>query len=89
MSRGGDTNMHRKMKTDLKNIEFDSNYPLVSDLRKRAVRRIPEFAFDYLDAPIARINSKDVPLAYAPTLVEASLPSVKRTIEAVKSVLYV
>jgi pyruvate dehydrogenase E1 component beta subunit len=50
---------------------------------------IQKNAFDYLDAPIARINSKDVPLAYAPTLVEASLPSVKRTIEAVKSVLYV
>ncbi len=41
--------MHRKMKTDLKNIEFDSNYPSVSDLRKRAAGRIPGFAFDYLD----------------------------------------
>ena len=46
-------------------------------------------AFDYLDAPIARVNSMDVPLAYAPVLIEASLPNVKRTIEAVKSVLYV
>lgn len=46
-------------------------------------------AFDYLDAPIARVNSMDVPLAYAPTLIEASLPNVKRTIEAVKSVMYV
>lgn len=45
-------------------------------------------AFDYLDAPIARVNSMDVPLAYAPTLIEASLPSVKRTIDAVKSVMY-
>jgi len=65
MSRGGDTNMHRKMKTDLKNIEFDSNYPLVSDLRKRAVRRIPEFAFDYLDGGCneeanLRCNSSDL-----------------------------
>ena len=46
-------------------------------------------AFDYLDAPIGRVNSMDVPLAYAPTLIEASLPNVKRTIEAVKSVMYV
>jgi len=46
-------------------------------------------AFDYLDAPVARVNSMDVPLAYAPTLIEASLPNVKRTIEAVKSVMYV
>ena len=46
-------------------------------------------AFDYLDAPIARVNAMDVPLAYAPTLIEASLPNVKRIIEAAKSVLYV
>jgi pyruvate dehydrogenase E1 component beta subunit len=50
---------------------------------------IQKHAFDYLDAPVTRVNSKDVPLAYAPTLVEASLPSVKRTVEAIKSVLYV
>lgn len=46
-------------------------------------------AFDYLDSPIARVNCMDVPLAYAPTLIEASLPSVKRTLDAVKSVMYV
>jgi len=49
---------------------------------------IQKNAFDYLDAPITRVNSMDVPLAYAPTLIEASLPSVKRTIDAVKSVMY-
>ncbi len=49
---------------------------------------IQKHAFDYLDAPVTRINSEDVPLAYAPTLVEASLPSVKKTVEAVKAVLY-
>jgi pyruvate dehydrogenase E1 component beta subunit len=45
-------------------------------------------AFDYLDAPIARVNSMDVPLAYAPTLIEASLPNVKRILDAAKSVMY-
>ena len=45
-------------------------------------------AFDYLDAPVTRVNSMDVPLAYAPTLIEASLPSVKRIIDAVKYVMY-
>ena len=49
---------------------------------------IQKNAFDYLDAPVTRVNSMDVPLAYAPTLIEASLPSVKRTIEAAKSVMY-
>ena len=45
-------------------------------------------AFDYLDAPVVRVNSKDVPLSYAPTLIEAALPNVKRTIDAVKQVTY-
>ncbi len=49
---------------------------------------VQRHAFDYLDAPIIRVNSMDVPVAYAPTLLEATLPNAKRTIEAVKSVLY-
>lgn len=45
-------------------------------------------AFDYLDAPVIRVNNMDIPLHYAPTLIEATLPNVNRTIDAVKSVLY-
>lgn len=49
---------------------------------------IQHHAFDYLDAPVFRVNSKDVPLPYAPTLIEEILPNVKRTVDAVNSVLY-
>ncbi|MDN5201367.1 pyruvate dehydrogenase complex E1 component subunit beta [Fulvivirgaceae bacterium BMA10] len=45
-------------------------------------------AFDYLDAPVKRVNSLDVPLPYAPTLIEAILPNVKKTLDAVNSVMY-
>jgi pyruvate dehydrogenase E1 component beta subunit len=45
-------------------------------------------AFDYLDAPIVRVTSRDVPLPYASTLVEAYLPNVQRIVEAVKQVTY-
>ena len=45
-------------------------------------------AFDYLDAPIHRINSRDLPVPYAPTLLEEVIPNVARTIEAVKAVTY-
>ncbi|MFN3849224.1 MAG: pyruvate dehydrogenase complex E1 component subunit beta [Spirosomataceae bacterium] len=45
-------------------------------------------AFDYLDSPVIRVNSMDIPLHYAPTLIEATLPNVKRTIDAVKKVMY-
>ncbi len=46
------------------------------------------FAFDYLDAPIVRVNSMDIPLSYSPNYIEATLPNVKRTIEAIKKVTY-
>jgi pyruvate dehydrogenase E1 component beta subunit len=45
-------------------------------------------AFDYLDAPVHRVNSRDLPLPYAPTLIDEILPSVKRTIDAVNAVTY-
>jgi pyruvate dehydrogenase E1 component beta subunit len=45
-------------------------------------------AFDYLDAPVHRVTSRDLPLPYAPTLIEEILPSVKRTLEAVNAVMY-
>ena len=45
-------------------------------------------AFDYLDAPIIRITAADVPLPYAPTLIDASLPNVPRVVKAVKAVMY-
>lgn len=47
-----------------------------------------KYAFDYLDAPITRVTSRDVPLPYASTLVEVYLPNVERIIEAVKTVTY-
>jgi len=49
---------------------------------------LQRWAFDYLDAPVIRVNSKDLPLPYAPTLIEEILPSIERTIQAVKSVTY-
>ena len=49
---------------------------------------IQKEGFDYLDAPIRRITSADAPMHYAPNLVEAYLPSVGRTVNLVKEVMY-
>lgn len=46
-------------------------------------------AFDYLDAPPARVHQEDCPLPYAANLEAMSLPSVDDVIEAVKTVCYV
>jgi len=49
---------------------------------------VQKYAFDYLDAPVYRVANKDLPLPYAPTLIEEILPNVKRTVDAVKAVMY-
>ncbi|MGB4863029.1 MAG: alpha-ketoacid dehydrogenase subunit beta [Tepidiformaceae bacterium] len=45
--------------------------------------QIMERAFDYLDAPVARVSSKDVPLPYNRNLEFAALPSEEDVVEAV------
>jgi pyruvate dehydrogenase E1 component beta subunit len=50
--------------------------------------RLMEQAFDYLDAPVARVTGKDVPMPYAANLEKLALPSVAEVIEAAKSVSY-
>jgi len=50
---------------------------------------IQRLAFDYLDAPIIRINGTDTPVAYAPTLVEAYLPKMIEVVKAAKQIMYV
>lgn len=50
--------------------------------------KVQKDAFDYLDAPILRVTSADVPLPYAPTLIEAALPNANKVIAAVKQVMY-
>ncbi len=50
---------------------------------------VQKFAFDYLDAPVMRVNSADVSLGYAPTFVEEYLPNPTKIIRAVKEIMYV
>ncbi len=52
------------------------------------IARVIDQAFDYLDAPPARVHQKDVPLPYAANLEALSLPSVEDIVKAVKAVTY-
>jgi pyruvate dehydrogenase E1 component beta subunit len=52
------------------------------------IARVIEHAFDYLDAPPARVCQEDVPLPYAANLEAASLPSVEKIVKAAKAVCY-
>lgn len=50
--------------------------------------RLMEHAFDYLDAPVARVSGKDVPMPYAANLEKLALPSVDDVVQAAKAVCY-
>lgn len=50
--------------------------------------RIMENAFDWLDAPVARVSGKDVPMPYAANLEKLALPSVDEVVQAARAVAY-
>lgn len=49
---------------------------------------VMEQAFDYLDAPVKRVVGADVPMPYAESLVNLTIPQVEWVIDAVKQVCY-
>ena len=69
-------------------VVVEESWPLAS-LSSEIAFNIQKDAFDYLDAPVRRICTADVPLAYAPNLVEEFMPQVSQIVEQVKSVLYI
>lgn len=68
-------------------IIVEEAWPLAS-ISSEISHKVQSEAFDYLDAPVTRITSADVPVSYAAPLVQATLPSVERIIKAAKDVLY-
>jgi len=69
-------------------VVLEEAWPL-ANISTDITYNVQKYAFDYLDAPVKRINTLDTPMAYAPTLVEAFLPQVDDVVKAVKSVLYI
>ena len=53
------------------------------------MEKIYKPVFDYLDAPIARVHSDEIPVPYGHFMEEAMMPSVEKVIAAVKEVCYV
>lgn len=68
-------------------VLIEESWPL-GNISTEVAFKVQKEAFDYLDAPIRRVTSMDVPLPYAPTLIDAYLPNPERIIAAVKDVLY-
>ncbi len=68
-------------------VIVEEAWPLAS-ISSEITYHVQKHAFDYLDAPVHRITNMDVPLPYAPTLIQAILPNVEKTVKAVKAVMY-
>lgn len=68
-------------------VIVEEAWPLAS-ISSEIAFNVQKNAFDYLDAPVIRVTSADVPLPYAPTLIDAALPSIKKIVNAVKEVSY-
>jgi pyruvate dehydrogenase E1 component beta subunit len=52
------------------------------------VALLMEHAFDYLDAPVARVAGKNVPMPYAANLEKLALPDVGEVVAAARAALY-
>jgi pyruvate dehydrogenase E1 component beta subunit len=68
-------------------VIVEEAWPL-SSIATEITYHVQKYAFDYLDAPIHKVNNLDVSLPYAPTLIAEILPNVEKTVRAVKAVMY-
>ena len=69
-------------------VIVEEAWPLAS-LSSDIAFNVQRDAFDHMDAPVKRVCTADVPMAYAPNLVEEFMPKVTKIVEEVKSVMYV
>ncbi len=69
-------------------VVIDESWPFAG-ISAEVAYEIQKSAFDYLDAPVIRVNSADVNLGYAAAFVEEFLPSAEKIVRAVKEVSYI
>jgi pyruvate dehydrogenase E1 component beta subunit len=68
-------------------VVIDESWPFAG-ISAEIAYEVQKYAFDYLDAPVTRVNAADTSLPYAPTLVEAYLPNAAKIVKAAKEVMY-
>jgi pyruvate dehydrogenase E1 component beta subunit len=68
-------------------VTVEEGWPICG-IASEIATQVMEQAFDYLDAPPARVTGKDVPMPYAANLEKLALTSVDEIVAAAKAVLY-
>jgi len=76
------------IKKTKKLIIVEESWPLGS-IASEITYQIQKNAFNYLDSPIYKINSLDIPMPYSKKLSNAILPNIKKIINAVKKIYYI
>jgi len=68
-------------------VTVEQGWPVCS-IGSEIAAQVVELAFDWLDAPPAKVTGKDVPMPYAANLEKLALPHVDDVVEAAKAVCY-
>ncbi|MDG2244052.1 MAG: pyruvate dehydrogenase complex E1 component subunit beta [Rhodospirillaceae bacterium] len=68
-------------------VSCEEGFPF-SGIGSEISAQITENAFDWLDAPVARVTGVDVPMPYAANLEKLALPQVEHIITAAKAACY-
>ncbi len=68
-------------------VTVEQGWPICS-IGSEIAAGVVEQAFDYLDAPPAKVSGADVPMPYAANLERLALPTTAQVIAAVKGVMY-
>ena len=76
----------KSLKKTGKGMVIEESWPCAS-IASEIIAVAMEEAFDYLDAPIQRVCSKDVPLPYAKNLEKLALPRVEDILEKMKEIM--
>ncbi len=69
-------------------VTVEESWPIAS-IGSEVVNIVQKNAFDYLDAPIIKVNSADVPMPYSSSLEKLYLPQIDDIVKAVKDVNYI
>jgi pyruvate dehydrogenase E1 component beta subunit len=78
----------RSLKKTNRMVVVDESWPFAG-VSAEVAYTMQKYAFDYLDAPIVRINAADTSLPYSGVYVDAYLPNPEKVVMAVKEIMYV
>jgi pyruvate dehydrogenase E1 component beta subunit len=68
-------------------VTVEETWPVCS-LGSEICAQVVQHAFDYLDAPPAKVSGEDVPMPYAANLEKLALPNAAKVVTAAKAVCY-